>query len=118
MLRFTTGISKNNTRFASSSTTETSKSTGLFGIDKHPDPKPTLLALYRRTLNVVSRFPQESFYRETVETLTKTRLEALETAKTMSEFEQKIDCGIVEEIIIQAEEELKLIEIMEKHTNS
>lgn len=107
-----------NKRFATNSindSVENDKSTGLFGIDKHPEPKPTLLALYRRTLNVLTRFPETSFYRQSTETITKNRLETLESTKSIGEFEEKIDCGIVEEIIMQAEDELKLIEVMEKY---
>ena len=46
--------------------------TGLAGIYKHPNPRPALVALYNETLNVLKdKFPTDSVYRQSVETLTK-----------------------------------------------
>ncbi|CDK26239.1 unnamed protein product [Kuraishia capsulata CBS 1993] len=83
--------------------------TGLTGIFQHPNPRPALIALYNATLDKLKKdFPQESVYRTSVETFTQKRLEIVETTDVVEQIEAKIGAGLIEEVIIQANEELEL----------
>ena len=93
--------------------TKTRHFTSLTGLATHPEPKPLLLSLYRRTLSVASRLPSTSVYRQSVEAITSSRLKSLESAQSIDEFVKTADCGLVEELIIQAQDELKLLGLME-----
>lgn len=83
--------------------------TGLAGIYQHPNPRPALIELYSRTLKVLdTQFPKESIYKQSVETLTKNRLKIVEEEEITEVIEGKIGGGLIEEIVIQAHEELVL----------
>ena len=83
--------------------------TGLAGIHQHPDPRPALISLYKLTLTAMEKgFPKESIYRQSVEALTKNRLAIVEAEEITENIEKKIGGGLIEEIIIQADEELML----------
>ncbi|KAG7795572.1 hypothetical protein KL929_003923 [Ogataea haglerorum] len=87
--------------------------TGLTGILQHPNPRPVLIKLYNSTLTKLKeKFPEESVYRKSVETLTKSRLAIVEANDVVEQIEQKIGCGLVEELIIQANEEYELLHKM------
>ncbi|TID21044.1 hypothetical protein CANINC_003539 [Pichia inconspicua] len=89
--------------------------TGLTGILQHPNPKPTLVALYKATLNELEeKFPKDSLYRESVENLTRARLSVVESTDVVEKIEQDIGCGLIEEVIIQADEELELLRKLAK----
>lgn len=84
--------------------------TGLAGIYKHPNPRPALVALYNETLNVLKdKFPTDSVYRQSVETLTKNRLNIVEKEEIVENIENQIGGGLIEEVVIQAAEELNLV---------
>lgn len=84
--------------------------TGLAGIYKHPNPRPALVALYNETLNVLKdKFPNDSVYRQSVETLTKNRLNIVEKEEIVENIENQIGGGLIEEVVIQAAEELNLV---------
>lgn len=55
--------------------------TGLTGLTTHPSPRPALIWTYRETLKKVAQLPASSFYRQSVEALTKHRLEIVEAQK-------------------------------------
>lgn len=55
--------------------------TGITGLLTHPHPRPTLIALYNHTLNVLSTLPLHSVYRQSAENLTKQRLEIVKAVK-------------------------------------
>lgn len=83
--------------------------TGLTGIYQHPNPRPALISLYNHTLTYLdTKFPKESIYRQSVEALTKNRLKVVEETEIVEEIENKIGGGLIEEIIIQANDELSL----------
>lgn len=83
--------------------------TGLTGIYQHPNPRPALIALYNHTLTVLDKkFPKESVYKQSVEALTKNRLKIVQEEEITENIENKIGGGLIEEIIIQAHEELGL----------
>lgn len=83
--------------------------TGLTGIYQHPNPRPALISLYKATLGeLAEKFPADSIYRQSVENLTKARLAIVEANEVVEKIENQIGCGLIEEVIIQANEELEL----------
>ncbi|ANZ73459.1 BA75_00686T0 [Komagataella pastoris] len=87
--------------------------TGLTGLFQHPSPRPTLITLYKATLkNLEEKIPKESVYRTAVEAFTKERLSIVENNEVIEDIEKKIGSGLVEELIVQANEEYDLIDKM------
>lgn len=89
--------------------------TGVAGIHQHPSPRPTLETLYSHTLEFLkSDFPAHSVYRQAVEGLTAERLKVVQENEVVAVIEEKIGCGLIEEVIIQAHEELTLAQRLAK----
>ncbi|EGV61272.1 hypothetical protein PSN45_001387 [Yamadazyma tenuis] len=83
--------------------------TGITGLYQHPNPRPALISLYNHTLSLLdTKFPKHSIYRQSVEALTRNRLKVVEENEVSEVIENKIGGGLIEEIIIQAHEELGL----------
>ncbi|KAA8893426.1 ETC complex I subunit conserved region-domain-containing protein [Sphaerosporella brunnea] len=55
--------------------------TGITGVLTHPHPRPTLIALYKHTLQLLQELPAHSVYRQSTENLTKARLNTVESIK-------------------------------------
>ena len=55
--------------------------TGLTGLTTHPRPRPTLIYLYKSTLEKLKAFPESSAYRHSAEALTQHRLSIVESTK-------------------------------------
>ncbi|XP_014277842.1 probable NADH dehydrogenase [ubiquinone] 1 alpha subcomplex subunit 5 [Halyomorpha halys] len=85
------------------------KTTGLTGLAVSKDPSRSLTLLYGKILRALQKLPQEAFYRKNTEELINKRMALVQSAKTPADIEQQINCGQVEELIIQAENELRLI---------
>ncbi|XP_043255016.1 NADH dehydrogenase [ubiquinone] 1 alpha subcomplex subunit 5 [Colletes gigas] len=90
------------------------KTTGLTGIAVSKDPKFELDKLYRRILKVLSTLPQESAYKRNTEKLIREKHEVIQQTNDVAVIEEKIGCGQAEEVIIQAKNELALVEQMSK----
>jgi len=60
---------------------EAGSPTGLTGLLTHPSPRSTLLHTYNSTLDKLKEFPEHSVYRQSVEGLTKHRLNIIEGVK-------------------------------------
>ena len=83
--------------------------TGLAGIYKHPNPRPALVTLYNETLKTLKEnFPADSVYRQSTEALTQNRLKIVESEEIVENIENQIGGGLIEEIVIQAADELSL----------
>lgn len=83
--------------------------TGLTGLYQHPNPRPALIALYNHTLTLLDKkFPKDSIYKQSVEALTKNRLKIVEEEEITENIERKIGGGLIEEVVVQAHEELDL----------
>ncbi|KAJ3036826.1 hypothetical protein HDV00_002379 [Rhizophlyctis rosea] len=91
------------------------QTTGLVGLEVHHNALPHLSQLYTRILHSVSRIPSTSAYRQSVESLTQQRLNIVQAAANAEEAEKQINAGVIEEVIDQAEDELKLILQMNKY---
>merc|ERR1712241_917220 len=75
-------------------------------------PRQTLVDLYTKTLGAVAALPKSSAYRQQVEGLTEERLDLVNATESVPELEKKINCGQIEEVIIQAKDELALVDKM------
>ena len=85
------------------------QSTHIVGLAVEPNAKPILVSLYNKTLAAIEPVPAASDYRKYVEGVTKERLAVVESTDDLDAIEQKIGCGQVEQLIQQAEDELRLI---------
>ncbi|KAK4450706.1 putative NADH dehydrogenase 1 alpha subcomplex subunit 5 [Podospora aff. communis PSN243] len=59
---------------------ESGRPTGLAGLYSHPSPRSTLLFLYSSTLDKLKAVPEHSVYRQSVEAVTKHRMQIVEQA--------------------------------------
>ena len=89
-------------------------STGLSMVDVEPFPRLKLMKLYYMTLEEIRDMPDSYRYKFFVEEQTKFRMNVVDTTKSIKEIEEKISWGLVEELIIQAHNELKLMKIMKR----
>lgn len=69
--------------------------TGLTGILTHPNPRPTLIAVYNHTLTLLSQLPAHSVYRQSTENLTRHRLSLIEAVKPAGyeAYQQELDAA-------------------------
>jgi len=88
------------------------KSTNLKGLAVCKNPHQELPPLYNRILRVLGQFPKEYTYRQETEKLVKDRLRIVQENENIQTIEDKIGCGQVEELIIQAKNEISLVEKM------
>ncbi|XP_076313564.1 NADH dehydrogenase (ubiquinone) subunit ND-13B isoform X1 [Tachypleus tridentatus] len=84
------------------------KTTYLTGLAVAKNPHHTLSVLYNKILRALKKMPQEAAYRKHTEEIVKGRLTVVESEEDIGTLENKIGCGQVEELIIQAENELLL----------
>lgn len=89
--------------------------TGIAGLYQHPNPRPALCSLYKYTLNYLNEnFPKDSVYRQSVESMTRNRLKIVEDNEINEVIESKIGGGLIEEIVVQANDELTLAKELSK----
>ncbi|KAK5645039.1 hypothetical protein RI129_006339 [Pyrocoelia pectoralis] len=82
--------------------------TGLTGMAVSKAPHYTLGILYDKIMRTLQKMPETAAYRKYTEQVICERAEILSKHSNVSEVEKAIGCGQVEEIIIQAENELIL----------
>jgi len=82
--------------------------TGLTGMAVSRNPTHTLGVLYSKNLRALAKMPADFPYRKHTEALINERVSIMKNAATIEEAEAKINCGQIEEVIIQAENELSL----------
>ena len=91
----------------------TKRSTGITGLNVHPNPLPKLVETYKSTLSVLSTIPQTSVYRQGAEAVTRHRLGVVEKANgSISAVESELKDGQIEQSIDIAEDELSLAKNM------
>merc|ERR1711970_1310240 len=88
------------------------KATQMVGLAVAKTPRETLLDLYAKTLTAVGALPKTSPYRQQVETLTQERQAMVSTTTNVFSLEKEINAGQIEEVIIQAQDELSLVNKM------
>lgn len=99
--------------------------TEMTGLAVHPTPINALQETYTKTLSLLEALPSESVYRQATQALTQSRLEAVKKVQSQHqsafnsgdkeqveqvivELESTIDAGQIEEVILQAQDEIKL----------
>jgi len=85
------------------------ETTGIVGLDVVPNAREVLIGLYTRTLKEIEAVPKDEGYRKAVESFTNHRLQICQEEDDWKRIEDRIGCGQVEELIEEAEDELKLI---------
>ncbi|KAJ3060169.1 hypothetical protein HDU98_003837 [Podochytrium sp. JEL0797] len=88
-------------------------STLLAGIPAHANARAELTSLYQRVLHSATRLPSSSVYRQAVEATHHSRLAVVAANESVAQIEKEIDGGQIEELLIQAEDELRLIKAMQ-----
>ena len=89
--------------------------TGLAMLDVEPFPRLKLMKLYYMTLEEIRDLPDKYEYKLLSEEITKYRMEIVDKTKNIREIEEKIDFGMIEELIYQAHSELRLLKIMKRY---
>ncbi|XP_066157237.1 NADH dehydrogenase [ubiquinone] 1 alpha subcomplex subunit 5 [Euwallacea fornicatus] len=82
--------------------------TGLTGLAVSKHPHQILGTLYGKILRTLQKMPESATYRKHTEAIIKERGDVLHTTPAVEEVERKINCGQIEELIVQAENELQL----------
>ncbi|KAJ2737227.1 hypothetical protein IW152_000248 [Coemansia sp. BCRC 34962] len=87
--------------------------TGIVGIPVNPAARPQLIGAYKTTLDELkAKIPETAAYRKAVEAITAHRLKIVEENDDTAKIEELIGSGQIEELICQAEDEIKLISKM------
>ncbi|XP_070558694.1 NADH dehydrogenase [ubiquinone] 1 alpha subcomplex subunit 5-like [Ptychodera flava] len=84
------------------------RTTGLVGLAVESRPHEKLKILYGKCLAALQALPQTCAYRQNTETIVNERLNLVKTTSNVTELENKIGSGQVEEVILQADAELQL----------
>ncbi|KAF8380167.1 hypothetical protein HHK36_027650 [Tetracentron sinense] len=85
------------------------ETTGIVGLDVVPNAREVLISLYSKTLKEIQAVPEDEGYRKAVENFTRHRLKVCQEEEDCEKIEKRLGCGQVEEIIEEAQDELKLI---------
>ncbi|XP_056429756.1 NADH dehydrogenase [ubiquinone] 1 alpha subcomplex subunit 5 [Hyla sarda] len=84
------------------------KTTGLVGLAVAQNPHERLRILYTKILATLQAVPKDAAYRKYTEQIINDRFTAVKTVSNVETLEEKINCGHIEEVIVQAENELQL----------
>ncbi|KAM9312573.1 NADH dehydrogenase [ubiquinone] 1 alpha subcomplex subunit 5 [Gastrophryne carolinensis] len=84
------------------------KTTGLVGLAVSQNPHERLKILYSKILATLQAIPNDAAYRKYTEQIINDRFSAVQTERNIEKLEQRINCGQIEEVIQQAENELYL----------
>ena len=93
---------------------ELKKSTGLAYLDVEPFPRLKLMKLFHLILQEYKELPDAYNYKKFSFEGVKYRMEIVDQNKNIRKIEELIDNGTVEELIIQAHNELKLMRLMKR----
>jgi len=84
------------------------RTTGLTGLAVAKNPHHTLGVLYSKTLRALAKMPPDAAYRKHTEQIIHQRAALVKAELNIEQLETKIGCGQIEEVIVQAENELLL----------
>jgi NADH dehydrogenase (ubiquinone) 1 alpha subcomplex subunit 5 len=92
--------------------TVTKTTTGLVGLPVHPDPIPALISANKAVLTRLTEIPADAGYRINAEKVANFRIaKAEESAGDIDAVEKAVACGQIEELIVQAEDEMEVVEM-------
>ena len=81
-------------------------------MDVEPFPRLKLMKLYYMILDELKQLPEEYEYKVLSEEMTKYRMKIVDENTNIRAIEDKIAAGLIEELVFQAHNELKLLKIM------
>lgn len=84
------------------------KTTGLVGLAVCESPHERLRILYTKILDVLEQIPKNAAYRKYTEQITNEKLSMVKAEPDVKKLEDQLQCGQLEEVILQAENELSL----------
>ncbi|XP_054715505.1 NADH dehydrogenase [ubiquinone] 1 alpha subcomplex subunit 5-like [Uloborus diversus] len=84
------------------------KCTQLTGLAVAKHPHHTLTSYYNKILRALENIPKDAAYRQHTSKIVEERLAIVSSEPDIGKLEEKINCGQVEELILQAEKELML----------
>ena len=87
-------------------------STGIAYFDVEPFPRMKLMKLYYLILQEIERLPEQYAYRTLSRETTRFRMKVVDENESIRDIEAKIAHGMIEELIMQAHNEIKLLRIM------
>ena len=87
-------------------------STGIAFLDVEPFPRMKLMKLYYLALQELKDLPDNYGYKFLSQELTRYRMKVVDETLAIRDIEEKIAGGLVEELIFQAHNEIKLLKIM------
>lgn len=88
------------------------ETTGIVGLDVVPNAREVLISLYTKTLKEIKSVPEDEGYRKAVESFTSHRLKVCQEEEDWEQIEKRLGCGQVEELIEEAQDELKLMGLL------
>ncbi|XP_058045889.1 NADH dehydrogenase [ubiquinone] 1 alpha subcomplex subunit 5 isoform X1 [Ahaetulla prasina] len=91
------------------------KTTGLVGLAVCNNPHERLKILYTKILGILETMPQDAAYRKYTEKLINERFDIVKAESNVQRLENKLNSGQLEEVILQAENELSLAKKMLKY---
>ena len=89
-------------------------STGIAFVDVEPFPRMKLMKLYYLALQELRDLPDNYGYKFLSLELTRFRMKVVDETMNIRDIEEKIAAGLVEELIFQAHNEVKLLRIMKQ----
>jgi NADH dehydrogenase (ubiquinone) 1 alpha subcomplex subunit 5 len=102
-------LSRSVFRSLSSEASTYKKYSDVVGIVPDVEAPQKLIAVYQETLKACEQLPSDYLYRKNVEQMTKHRLQIVSETSSISEMEEKIGLGEIEEVLIFAHDELNLL---------
>ncbi|XDB49582.1 hypothetical protein ABFV05_003198 [Capra hircus] len=84
------------------------KTTGLVGLAVCETPHERLKILYTKILDVLGHIPKNAAYRKYTEQITNEKLNIVKAEPDVKKLEEQLQGGQIEEVILQAENELSL----------
>ncbi|KAM7119970.1 NADH dehydrogenase [ubiquinone] 1 alpha subcomplex subunit 5-like [Molossus nigricans] len=88
------------------------KTTGLMGLAVCESPHERLRILYAKILDVLEQIPKNAAYRKYTEQITSEKLDMVKAEPDVKNLEDQLQSGQIEEVILQAENELSLVRKM------
>ena len=87
--------------------------TGITGLNVHPNPLPELTKTYETTLATLTGIPETSVYRQGVEALVQKKLNLVKASNgDINAAEKELGEGQIEESLDIAQDELSLVQKM------
>ena len=83
-------------------------------MDVEPFPRMKLMKLYYLIMDELKQFPDKYQYKFLCREITKYRMKVVDENESIRDIEETIKAGVVEELILQAHNELKLLRIMKE----